>query len=436
MSARLTEWLSRLASISGDSRRALVRYVTARQWDLQDFELNVIKAVSLPRELVNLLSPFEKSVMQRVWRSDFDESQWAMGTFDFLSNPAVQTRPGAAKDSLGLITEASWLQQPGSGEYFEDPTYLLAAPSRRRPVDVRRPASAGANTRRSFGRGPMPRRAAFKQEYAGEPRALSPVPVMTAQPRQCSNKWHEGQPVMSRDSFLVEYMGGLLEVGAHQVYYIDNAGSILVGWDGSTSPPCGMDGQPLVEHNIRSRNMHNTSASNRRSGKHMAAKLSSSNWTEAQPRVSKERFLVKYVGTDLVVEPNEVYYVDNMGRVLVGYNGTVSPPCGMDGQPLVANAVSSGSRHSRSLAPHYLTRPDAKHVSRPNFASPRLSSSFWEQAQPEVSDRPFMVKHAGGHLQVDADEVYYTDDLGRVLVGWHGTVSPPCDMDGQFLVAR
>merc|ERR1711966_453712 len=101
----------------------------------------------------------------------------------------------------------------------------------------------------------------------------------------------------------------------------------------------------------------------------MATKLSSSNWEEAQPRVSNHRFVVRYSGQDLEVEPNEVYYIDNAGRVLVGWQGTISPPCDMDGLPLV-NHSDNRPLYARPARPNYLTYPDPRNVSRPGFGSP------------------------------------------------------------------
>jgi hypothetical protein len=210
---------------------------------------------------------------------------------------------------------------------------------------------------------------------------------------------------VSDEDFVVEHMGGLVEVAANQVYYVDNSDRLLVGWQGTVSPPRSMDGHSLVQEPSRGKVSPKI-------------KLSSSNWEEAQPRVANMTFEVRYGLRHLEVRPNEVYYVDHSGRVLVGFNGSVSPPCDMAGQPLVGD--------DEAWAP-----PPRSMMHRPEL---RLSSSLWEEAQPEISSRPFTVKHSGSYLEVPADKVYYIDRMDRVLVGWNGTVSPPRDMDGNALV--
>jgi ADP-ribosylglycohydrolase len=63
----------------------------------------------------------------------------------------------------------------------------------------------------------------------------------------------------------------------------------------------------------------------------------------------------------------------------------------------------------------------------------RASSFLWRGATAKVCSRSFPVKHPG-HINVRAGEKYYVDAWGRVLVGWHGSVSPPCGMDGEPMV--
>eukprot|EP00927_Polykrikos_kofoidii_P083549 TRINITY_DN8582_c0_g1_i1.p1 TRINITY_DN8582_c0_g1~~TRINITY_DN8582_c0_g1_i1.p1 ORF type:complete len:240 (+),score=29.12 TRINITY_DN8582_c0_g1_i1:75-794(+) len=70
--ACLVTWLERLASISGDARKALVDEAQARFWDLEDFEDMVVEAPRLPRSLHDQLSSFEVAVVQRAWRADAD----------------------------------------------------------------------------------------------------------------------------------------------------------------------------------------------------------------------------------------------------------------------------------------------------------------------------------------------------------------------------
>ncbi len=64
---------------------------------------------------------------------------------------------------------------------------------------------------------------------------------------------------------------------------------------------------------------------------------SSSLWGEARSRHAGPRGLrVGYGGGVATVRPGDAYYVDSWGRVLVGWHGTVSPPCGMDGDPMLS----------------------------------------------------------------------------------------------------
>lgn len=93
MSAKLTEWLMRLAPISGDSRRALVRMAWTWGWDMQDFEDYVVNAPSFPQPLIDTLTPFEMAAIQRLWRQDFIDNEWCLGTFDFLADDDLYDRP-------------------------------------------------------------------------------------------------------------------------------------------------------------------------------------------------------------------------------------------------------------------------------------------------------------------------------------------------------
>mmetsp|Transcript_41213 Transcript_41213/g.92547 ORF Transcript_41213/g.92547 Transcript_41213/m.92547 type:complete len:285 (+) Transcript_41213:58-912(+) len=84
MSARLVDWLSRLSAVTGDARRGLIRIACKWDWDLEDFAHYVIDAPAFPQPLLDIMSPFEMAVVQRVWREDFQQKQWRLGTFDFL----------------------------------------------------------------------------------------------------------------------------------------------------------------------------------------------------------------------------------------------------------------------------------------------------------------------------------------------------------------
>eukprot|EP00455_Lapot_gusevi_P027289 TRINITY_DN2885_c0_g2_i3.p1 TRINITY_DN2885_c0_g2~~TRINITY_DN2885_c0_g2_i3.p1 ORF type:complete len:222 (-),score=31.20 TRINITY_DN2885_c0_g2_i3:16-681(-) len=61
----------------------------------------------------------------------------------------------------------------------------------------------------------------------------------------------------------------------------------------------------------------------------------SSLFNQAQPRVATEQMTVSYAGRDIKIEPGKTYYIDSLGRVLVGWHGSYDPPCGMDGECMV-----------------------------------------------------------------------------------------------------
>jgi len=62
----------------------------------------------------------------------------------------------------------------------------------------------------------------------------------------------------------------------------------------------------------------------------------------------------------------------------------------------------------------------------------RPSSNFFSRQPTRVqADRDFPVAYGGGVVHVKKGATFFEDEYGRVLVGWHGTFSPPCDMDGN-----
>lgn len=62
------------------------------------------------------------------------------------------------------------------------------------------------------------------------------------------------------------------------------------------------------------------------------------------------------------------------------------------------------------------------------------SSSKWDEAQLRTCTHPMSVGYGGGQVQIRTGSRYYVDNLNRVLIGWHGTYSPPCGMDGSPMV--
>lgn len=37
-------------------------------------------------------------------------------------------------------------------------------------------------------------------------------------------------------------------------------------------------------------------------------------------------------------------------------------------------------------------------------------------------------------MRIRAGDRYFLDDEGGVLIGWHGTYNPPCDMGGDSCI--
>lgn len=62
------------------------------------------------------------------------------------------------------------------------------------------------------------------------------------------------------------------------------------------------------------------------------------------------------------------------------------------------------------------------------------SSDRWSEAKSAISRSHLFVAYAGGLVSIPSGSSYFADELGRVLVGWHGTYSPPCGMDGRSML--
>ena len=69
----------------------------------------------------------------------------------------------------------------------------------------------------------------------------------------------------------------------------------------------------------------------------------------------------------------------------------------------------------------------------PDPADPSVlpSSYKWSEACKQRATRDLSVTYAGAVVRVRAGGTYYTDSMGRVLVGWHGTGG---GMDGEPMV--
>lgn len=66
--------------------------------------------------------------------------------------------------------------------------------------------------------------------------------------------------------------------------------------------------------------------------------LPSSNlWNEAEERRASEAMCVAYGGGVTKIAAGSRYFVDSFERTLVGWHGTYDPPCGMDGESMLAD---------------------------------------------------------------------------------------------------
>jgi uncharacterized protein len=63
-----------------------------------------------------------------------------------------------------------------------------------------------------------------------------------------SNKFRDGKITkkICESTRIVGYGGGEVVLRPGQTYYVDDLDRVIVGWHGSTDPPCGMDGDPMI----------------------------------------------------------------------------------------------------------------------------------------------------------------------------------------------
>jgi hypothetical protein len=64
----------------------------------------------------------------------------------------------------------------------------------------------------------------------------------------------------------------------------------------------------------------------------------------------------------------------------------------------------------------------------------RPSSNRWKEAKERQAVEPMLVAYAKGIVRIPGGSRIYVDSFERVLVGWHGTFSPPCGMDGESML--
>jgi hypothetical protein len=95
---------------------------------------------------------------------------------------------------------------------------------------------------------------------------------------------------------------------------------------------------------------------------------SSSQWQEAQPCVANRNIAVRYMGGFIEIPANGIYYVDLDGKVLVGVEGTLDPPLGMDGRPLVETDPKSIPVDLLGLSRKRMNAPSSQQYRRPQSA--------------------------------------------------------------------
>ncbi len=69
------------------------------------------------------------------------------------------------------------------------------------------------------------------------------------------------------------------------------------------------------------------------------------------------------------------------------------------------------------------------------FYNIHKNSLKWEEARPVVSNNAERVLYRGKIIYIPPKTVFFVDKNGNVLVGWHGSVSPPLGMNGRSLVS-
>lgn len=96
-------------------------------------------------------------------------------------------------------------------------------------------------------------------------------------------------------------------------------------------------------------------------------------------------------------------------------------------------AVAYGSAAPTPAPPHAPSGPAA------SAPPPFCANLSWGQADRQLractAGAAFPVLYGSTVVTVRAGDAYWTDaGTGAVVVGWHGTVSPPCGMDGEPIV--
>lgn len=104
-----------------------------------------------------------------------------------------------------------------------------------------------------------------------------------------------------------------------------------------------------------------------------------------------------------------------------------------DGQTPSQVALARGRGHVAEVLDHAASGVD-RLWDAPTEAGVLPSSCLWSEAQPRTATSELVVAYGGAVTRVRQGGTYYVDSFGRVLVGWHGTTTPPADMAGYPMV--
>lgn len=61
-------------------------------------------------------------------------------------------------------------------------------------------------------------------------------------------------------------------------------------------------------------------------------------------------------------------------------------------------------------------------------------SRLWSEAIRRKAPHDLLVLYSECIITIPKDSNYYTDHVGRVIIGFHGSYDPPCGMDGRSMV--
>lgn len=62
-----------------------------------------------------------------------------------------------------------------------------------------------------------------------------------------SSAWRQASERTAKEAMTVAYGGGSVNIPVGGTYYVDDWDRVLVGWHGTFNPPCGMDGESMIE---------------------------------------------------------------------------------------------------------------------------------------------------------------------------------------------